>query len=74
MSFMRLRHHTSTRYPTPPDNMQFSLYYHGEEAIHMGNPNSPSRGCIHVGPPYAERLFTWAGSFDVLVIVVKLHA
>jgi hypothetical protein len=67
----RLRNHTSSKYPIPPGNMNFSLFFHGTEAIHQGPGSLPSHGCIHVSPPYAERLFDWAGSNDVLVIVVK---
>ena len=68
----RLRHYTSSTYTRPPGNMDFSLFYTGVEAIHQGPPNVPSHGCIHVGPPHAERLFNWAGSQDVLVIIVKI--
>jgi peptidoglycan hydrolase-like protein with peptidoglycan-binding domain len=73
MSNRRLRHHTSAEFPDPPDNMQFALFYHKGEAIHMGPPNEPSHGCIHVGEPDAEQVFNFAGpNNDVLVIVVKL--
>jgi lipoprotein-anchoring transpeptidase ErfK/SrfK len=51
--------------------MNFSLFYHGTEAIHQGPGRLESHGCIHVSPPSAETLFNWAGSHDVLVIVVK---
>jgi hypothetical protein len=71
MTSRRLRHHTSSKFPIPPYNMQFALFYNGAEAIHMGPPTLPSHGCIHVGPPDAERLFNFAGSNDILVIVVK---
>lgn len=67
----RYRHHTSSQHPTPQDNMQFSLFYNGGEAIHQGSASVPSHGCIHVPAPHAERIFRFAGSFDVIVIVVK---
>jgi hypothetical protein len=60
--------------------MDFSLFFHGPEAIHQGPPTVPSHGCIHVLPLEAERLFNWvhapAGFFppqtvDVLVFVLK---
>jgi len=73
MSSRRLRHHTSSQFPIPPGNMDFSLFYNGGEAIHQGPPTVPSHGCIHVGPPFAQQVFNWAGQFDVLVIVVKLR-
>jgi hypothetical protein len=72
MTSRRLRHHTSSQFPIPPGNMDFSLFYHGGEAIHQGPGHLESHGCIHVNPGPAERLFNWAGTHDVLVIVVKL--
>jgi hypothetical protein len=71
MTSRRLRNHTSSKYPIPPGNMNFSPFFHGTEAVHQGPGSLPSHGCIHVSPPYAEQLFNWSGSFDVLVIVVK---
>lgn len=71
MSSRRLRHHTSSKFPIPPDNMQFALFYNGGEAIHLGPPDLPSHGCIHVGNPGAEQIFNFAGKNDVLVIVLK---
>lgn len=73
MSSRRLRHHTSSQFPIPPGNMDFSLFYNRGEAFHQGPPTVPSHGCIHVGAPQAEQLFNWAGSSDILVIVVKSH-
>jgi lipoprotein-anchoring transpeptidase ErfK/SrfK len=52
--------------------MDFSLFYDGLRAIHQGPGDLPSEGCIHVNPPFAERLFDWAGDHDIIVIVVKL--
>jgi hypothetical protein len=72
MSSRRLRHHTSSKFPYPPDNMQFAMFYNGAQAIHEGNPGKPSHGCIHVGMPDIAKLFEWVGSNDVLVIVAKL--
>jgi len=71
MSSRRLRQHTSSSYPIPPGNMNFSLFYNGPEALHQGPGSVSSKGCIHVNAPYAEQLFNWAGADDVLVIVVK---
>jgi Putative peptidoglycan binding domain/L,D-transpeptidase catalytic domain len=72
-SARRFRHHTSAEFPEPPDNMQFALFFHGGEAIHLGPPDEPSHGCVHVGLPGAEQLFHFAGSQDVMVIIVKRH-
>jgi len=52
-----LRHHTSSKFPIPPGNMDFSLFYNGGEALHQGPPDESSHGCIHVAPSEAERLF-----------------
>ena len=72
MTERRLRHHTSSQFPAPAGqrNMDYAMFYHGGEAIHQGNPNALSHGCIHVGAPHAEQLFNWVGSSDVRVIVV----
>ncbi len=72
--FKRLRHHTSSKFPIPPGNMDFALFYHGAEALHQGPPTEASHGCIHVEPSQAERLFKWAGKHDVMVIVLKRTA
>jgi hypothetical protein len=69
----RKESHTSSKYPEPPGNMDFSLFYlkSNGEAIHQGPSDEPSHGCIHVDAPHAERLFRWAGEHDVMAIVVK---
>jgi hypothetical protein len=68
--FKRLREHTSATYPDPPGNMNFSLFYNGDEALHQGPPNADSHGCIHVAPGDAEKLFDWAGAYPVTVIIL----
>jgi Putative peptidoglycan binding domain/L,D-transpeptidase catalytic domain len=70
MTSRRLRHHSSSKFPGK-DNMAFSLFYNGGEAIHQGDPNTPSHGCIHVGKPFAEQLFNWAGATNIWVIVER---
>lgn len=79
--FKAFRKHTSSKFPIPPGNMDFSLFYHGAEALHQGPPTVESHGCIHVEPTQAEKLFRWAGGTDktdgdpvndVMVIVLKL--
>lgn len=73
--FRRERFHTSSKFPIPPGNMDFALFYHGAEALHQGPPTVPSHGCIHVEPSQAEKLFNWAkASRDIMVIVLKLKA
>jgi lipoprotein-anchoring transpeptidase ErfK/SrfK len=68
----RLRYHTSSQFPEPPGNMDFSLFYNKGEALHQGPTTAESHGCIHVRPVEAEQLFNWAGQVDLMVIVVKL--
>jgi hypothetical protein len=70
----RLRYHTSSKFPFPRGNMDFSLVFHRAEAIHQGPPTVPSHGCIHVDPLEAERLFFWAGRTDITVIVIRRTA
>jgi hypothetical protein len=74
MTSRRLLHHTSDVYPEPPDNMACSLFYTPAEAIHQGPVGKPSHGCIHVDIGWASKLFHWAGSSDILVIVLGKHA
>jgi lipoprotein-anchoring transpeptidase ErfK/SrfK len=69
MTSRRLRRHSSSEFPGK-DNMDFSLFYHGGEALHQSDPNVQSHGCIHVPAPHAEQLFDWAGSTDIWVIVM----
>jgi hypothetical protein len=78
--FKAFRHHTSSKFPVPPGNMDFALFFHGAEALHQGPPTIPSHGCIHVEPSQAAILFRWAGGTettnggpvnDVMVIVLK---
>jgi lipoprotein-anchoring transpeptidase ErfK/SrfK len=69
MTKRRLRRHSSSEFPGK-DNMDFSLFYHEGEALHQGNPDVQSHGCIHVPAPHAEELFDWAGNTDIWVIVM----
>jgi hypothetical protein len=69
MTSRRLRRHSSSEFPGK-DNMDFALFYNEGEALHQGDPNVQSHGCIHVPAPYAEQLFNWAASTDIWVIVM----
>ena len=69
MTDRRLRQHSSSEFPGK-DNMDFALFYHDGEALHQGNPEIQSHGCIHVPAPHAEQLFDWAGTTDIWVIVI----
>jgi lipoprotein-anchoring transpeptidase ErfK/SrfK len=65
----------SRTYDTP---MPFSIFFDlkGKRAIHEGEVPPPARrkelathGCIHVEPPFIERLFDWADEEDTVVII-----
>jgi Putative peptidoglycan binding domain/L,D-transpeptidase catalytic domain len=69
MTSRRLRRHSSSEFPGK-DNMDFALFYNEGQALHQGNPNVQSHGCIHVPAPSAEQLFDWAGTTNIRVNVV----
>jgi hypothetical protein len=51
------------------NNMDLSLWFtYRGHAIHLGNPNAPSHGCIHVGNRGAQALFDWANRETKIVI------
>ncbi len=65
----------SRTYDTP---MPFSIFFdlRGKKAIHEGEVPPPAKrkdlathGCIHVEPPYIERLFDWADEDNTVVII-----
>jgi hypothetical protein len=58
------RHHTSTVYDDPPDNMAYALYFNGPEAIHSGPSDEASHGCVHVEDDDVAKIFYWAGGKD----------
>jgi lipoprotein-anchoring transpeptidase ErfK/SrfK len=65
----------SRKYDTPmPYSMFFDLK--GMKAIHEGEVPSPeikkelaTHGCIHVEPPYIERLYEWADEENTAVVI-----
>jgi lipoprotein-anchoring transpeptidase ErfK/SrfK len=65
----------SRTYDTPmPYSMFFDLK--GMKAIHEGEVPSPEKkkelathGCIHVEPPYIERLYDWADEETTAVVI-----
>lgn len=57
------RFYTSKKYPEPDgsNNMDYSLFFtNWGHALHKGNINSTSHGCIHVEEKDIRRLFAWA--------------
>ncbi|SFZ98689.1 hypothetical protein MNB_SV-5-352 [hydrothermal vent metagenome] len=66
--------HSSKENPSPSgrNNMDLSLWFtYQGHAIHLGNPNAPSHGCIHVGRKGARALFDWANEKTRIVITRK---
>jgi len=55
------------------NNMDLSLWFtYRGHAIHLGNPNAPSHGCIHVGRRGAEALFDWANT-ETKIVITREH-
>ena len=58
------RFYTSKAYPEEDgsNNMDYSLFFtNWGHALHEGNINSTSHGCIHVKDVDIQRLYKWAG-------------
>jgi len=69
------RHHMSKQHPDPKgvNNMDFSLFFtEGGHALHMGNTNAMSHGCIHVGEKGASAMFDWA-NYKTGIVVTRKH-
>jgi len=65
----------SKAHPDPKgvNNMDFSLFFTNRgHAIHMGNTNAMSHGCIHVGKKGANTMFKWA-NYNTYVVVTREH-
>lgn len=69
------RYYMSKAHPDPKgvNNMDFSLFFTNQgHALHMGNTNAMSHGCIHVGEKGAATMFKWAGR-GTAVVVTREH-
>jgi len=56
------------------NNMDFSLWFTQQgHAIHMGNDDAMSHGCIHVGAKGAKTMFSWAKRGETKVVVTREH-
>ena len=69
------RYHMSKAHPDPKgiNNMDFSLFFTNRgHAIHMGNTNAMSHGCIHVGRKGADTMFKWA-NHKTNVVITREH-
>jgi lipoprotein-anchoring transpeptidase ErfK/SrfK len=65
----------SITYDTP---MPYSIFFdlQGKKAIHEGEVPPPeikkelaTHGCIHVEPPYIQKLYEWADEGDTVVVI-----
>jgi lipoprotein-anchoring transpeptidase ErfK/SrfK len=65
----------SNKYDTP---MPYSIFFDlkGKKAIHEGEVPPPeikkelaTHGCIHVEPPYIQRLYDWADEGNTVVVI-----
>jgi lipoprotein-anchoring transpeptidase ErfK/SrfK len=65
----------SRKYDTP---MPYSIFFDlkGRKAIHEGEVPPPAikkelatHGCIHVEPPYIQRLYDWADEGETVVVI-----
>lgn len=53
-------HHTSHEFKLPNGQfapMPWSIFFKGGKALHQGNPNAYSHGCVHVGVQFAKTIF-----------------
>ncbi|WP_456394095.1 L,D-transpeptidase [Nitratifractor sp.] len=69
------RYYMSKAHPDPRgiNNMDFSLFFTNQgHALHMGNTNAMSHGCIHVGKKGADTMFKWA-THKTRVVVTREH-
>ena len=74
--FRKERFYMSKAHPEASgiNNMDFSLWFTQQgHAIHMGNDNGMSHGCIHVGKKGAETMFNWATKNKTKVVATREH-
>ena len=60
----------STKYPDPSglNNMNYSLFFHKGFALHQGNPNYMSHGCVHLSKKDAQMMFRYLKKGDTVII------
>jgi len=74
--FRKERFYMSKAHPNPKgiNNMDFSLWFTQQgHAVHMGNSDAMSYGCIHVGEKGAKSMFAWATKGKTKVVVTREH-
>ncbi len=68
------RFHMSTVYPAYNgiNNMNRSLYFtNSGHAVHQGNPNASSHGCVHVGSRNMKSLWDWSTGRNITIVVIR---
>jgi len=74
--FRKERFYMSKAHPEASgiNNMDFSLWFTQQgHAIHMGNDDAMSHGCIHVGKKGAASMFNWAKKNHTKVVITREH-
>ena len=74
--FRKERFYMSKAHPEASgiNNMDFSLWFTQQgHAIHMGNDDAMSHGCIHVGEKGAHTMFNWARKGYTKVVITREH-
>jgi lipoprotein-anchoring transpeptidase ErfK/SrfK len=74
--FRKERFYMSKAHPEASgiNNMDFSLWFTQQgHAIHMGNDDAMSHGCIHVGKKGANTMFNWAKKDHTKVVITREH-
>ena len=74
--FRKERFYMSKAHPEASgiNNMDFSLWFTQRgHAIHMGNDDAMSHGCIHVGKKGAKSMFNWAKKNHTKVVITREH-
>ncbi len=74
--FRKERFYMSKQHPDPKgiNNMDFSLWFTQQgHAIHMGNDDAMSHGCIHVGAKGAASMFNWATIGGTKIVITREH-
>jgi len=74
--FRKERFYMSKAHPEASgiNNMDFSLWFTQQgHAIHMGNNDAMSHGCIHVGKKGAASMFNWAKKNHTKIVVTREH-
>lgn len=72
---LKRRYHMSKTHPDPNgiNNMDFELQFTQDgQALHLGNTQAMSHGCIHVGRQDISALFKWA-RVGMPVVVMRGH-